>query len=198
MRYRKHNIPEINSSSTADIAFLLMIFFLIAGSLNSVTGIYRKMNPAQTEEILKKKRDIEERNLLNLTIDTQNQVVYKGEVIAFLQLKEICKTFIDNPNNVDFLPRKESVDIPGIGVYSTTSNHNIALEISREANYQTYLSVLNKIMTAYSELQNEASHTIFHQSFNQLTLEQREAIRQIYPVHISEKEPDSETKGGAQ
>jgi biopolymer transport protein ExbD len=197
MRYRKRKIPEINSSSTADIAFLLMIFFLVAGSLTSVNGIYRKMNPAKTAELLKK-RDIEKRNLLRLTIDNRNQVVCEEEIIALPQLKEVCKTFIDNPNQLDFLPRKESIDVPEIGVYPVSSKHTISLEISREANYQTYQSVLNEILIAYNELQNEAAHAVFQKSFTRLTLEQKEAIRQIYPVHIAEKESDSPTKGGEQ
>ena len=54
MQRRKKKIPQLNSSSTADMAFLLLIFFLITSSFDSMTGIYRKMTPMQAEEILKK------------------------------------------------------------------------------------------------------------------------------------------------
>jgi biopolymer transport protein ExbD len=192
MQHRKKKIPQINSSSTADIAFLLLIFFLITSSFDSMTGIYRKMSPAQAEEVLKKKRDIEGRNLLEIAIDENNKIRYDEQTLTLLELKSIVKTFIANPNDVDFLPEKEEKEIPGIGIYRLSSRHNISLEISREAKYQTYISVLGAMTSAYNELRREAALTIFAQSFDRLTPEQKSAIREIYPQHISEKELDKE------
>jgi biopolymer transport protein ExbD len=196
MRYRKREIPQINASSTADIAFLLLIFFLITSSFDSMTGIYRKMNPVEAENVLKKKRDIEGRNLLQITIDENNQVRYNEQILPLPELRNLTKTFIDNPNHVDFLPGKEQRDLPGIGMYPVSSLHNISLEISREARYQTYLSVLNEMTAAYRELRNEASQSIFGKPFDRLTQEEQTAVREIYPQHITEKEPDTEKEGG--
>jgi biopolymer transport protein ExbD len=196
MRYRRKKIPQINSSSTADIAFLLLIFFLVTSSFDSMTGIYRKMNPAQAEEALKKKRDIEGRNLLAIVMDENNQIWCSGQTLTLLELKNILKTFIDNPNNQDFLPQKEEKDLPGIGIYRISSKHNISLEISREASYQIYLSVLNTMTSAYNELRNEAALAVFEKSFDRLTTEQQAVIREIYPQRISEKEPEIKTEGG--
>jgi biopolymer transport protein ExbD len=195
MRYRKRKIPQINSGSTADIAFLLLIFFLITSSFDSMTGIYRKMNPAQAEEVLKKKRDIEGRNLLEIVIDENNEIRYDEQTLTLLELKNIVKTFIANPNDVNFLSQKEEKEIPGIGIYRISSKHNISLEISREAKYQTYLSVLGAMTGAYNELRREVAFAIFEQSFDRLTPEQKSAIREIYPQHIFEKELNKE--GGA-
>jgi biopolymer transport protein ExbD len=195
MRYRKRKIPQINSSSTADIAFLLLIFFLITSSFDSMTGIYRKLNPAEAENVLKKKRDIEGRNLLSIIIDENNQVRYGEQILSLPELRNLAKTFIANPNNVGFLPEKESKYLPGIGIYPVSSKHNISLEISREARYQTYLSVLNEITAAYNELRHEASHSVFQKPFKQLTQEEQTLIREIYPQHITENEPDTEKKG---
>ncbi|MDR1437304.1 MAG: biopolymer transporter ExbD [Candidatus Symbiothrix sp.] len=196
MRYRKRKIPQINSSSTADIAFLLLIFFLITSSFDSMTGIYRKMNPAEAENILKKKRDIESRNLLSITIDENNQIRYGEQELTLPELKNMAKTFIANPNNAGFLPEKENREFPGTGTYPVTSKHNISLEISREARYQTYLSALNEITAAYNELRNETAISLFQKNFNQLTPEEQTLIREIFPQHITEKEPDQEKEGG--
>jgi biopolymer transport protein ExbD len=196
MKRWKRGIPQINSSSIADIAFLLLIFFLITSSFDSMTGIYRKMNPAQAEEVLKKKRDIEGRNLLKITIDENNRIAYGEQTLALPELKNMVKTFIDNPNEVGFLPQKEERDLFGIGIYKVSSKHNISLEINRNASYQTYLSVLNVMIEAYNELRNEAARSIFQKSFDRLTLEQQESIREIYPQQISEKEPETEKIGG--
>jgi biopolymer transport protein ExbD len=163
-----------------------------------MTGIYRKMSPAQAEEALSKKRDIEGRNLLEITLDKNNQIVYGEQTLTFPELRNMVKTFIANPNNVDFLPQKEEMDISGIGIYQVTSKHNISLKISREANYQAYLSVLNELAGAYNELRNETAQSVFQKSFDRLKPEQKESIREIYPQHISEKELETETKGGVQ
>lgn len=163
-----------------------------------MTGIYRQMNPAQAEETLKKKRDIEGRNLLEIVIDKNNAIRYGEQILTFPELKNIVKTFIDNPNNLDFLSQKEEKELPGIGIHPISSRHNILLEINREAKYQTYLSVLNAMTSAYNELRNEAAHAIWGQSFDRLTPEQKSAIREIYPQRISEKEPEAETEGGRQ
>lgn len=154
------------------------------------------MNPAQAEEALKKKRDIEGRNLLAIVMDENNQIWCSGQTLTLLELKNILKTFIDNPNNQDFLPQKEEKDLPGIGIYRISSKHNISLEISREASYQIYLSVLNTMTSAYNELRNEAALAVFEKSFDRLTTEQQAVIREIYPQRISEKEPEIKTEGG--
>jgi hypothetical protein len=157
-----------------------------------MTGIYRKMNPVQAEEMFKKKRDIEGRNLLEIIIDENNRIRYNEQTLTLPELKNMVKTFIDNPNNQDFLPQKEEKEIAGIGIYRISSKHNISLEISRKANYQTYLSTLNVMTSAYNELRNEAAFAIFEQSFDRLNPEQKSAIREIYPQHISEKEMEKE------
>jgi biopolymer transport protein ExbD len=196
MAYHKHKIPQINSSSSADIAFLLLIFFLIASSLDSRTGIYRKMNPSTSQEVLKKRKDIQERNFIAFTIDKDNRLIYDKEPIPLKDIKELSKAFIANPDNLDFLPEKEPVEVAEIGVFPVTAKHVISLEISRSAKYQVYISILNELTAAYNELRSEIALTFFNQSFERLTQEQQEAIRTIYPLRISEIEIDSATEGG--
>ena len=188
MQHRKRKVPLLNSSSTADIAFLLLIFFLVTSSLDSQLGIYRKMSADHAKEVLQNRTSIVKRNFIRFVIDDDNNVLYDDELVSFSELRDISKTFIANPDDLDFLPEKEQVEILNVGLFPVSEKHIISLEISRKANYQTYLSVLNEIMAAYNELRNEVAHSLFYISFDQLTIEQKSAIRQIYPLRIVEKE----------
>ncbi|GHT55718.1 biopolymer transporter ExbD [Bacteroidia bacterium] len=165
---RQKRKPGISSSASADIAFLLLVFFLITSSLDMQTGIYRRMDASAAEDALKQRTNILERNLLELTIDENSQLIYNDSVFDTNNLRELSKTFIANPNHVDFLPEDPS-------------KHVINLKISREANYETYLLVLNELTAAYNELRKASNDT----------------LRTLYPMHISETElADNQTKGG--
>jgi biopolymer transport protein ExbD len=174
-RKRKHKIPEINSSSSADIAFLLLVFFLVTSSFDSKTGIYRKMSAPVAETVLKKRMDIQQRNLLTLTIDAENHIWYEKEEIPVEEIRDLGKVFIANS------------DIP---------RHVISLEIDREAKYQTYLSVVSELTAAYNELRSEAANADFHTSWLRLTAEQKDSIQAAYPMHISEIEMNAAEEGG--
>ncbi|MDR1682613.1 MAG: biopolymer transporter ExbD [Candidatus Symbiothrix sp.] len=191
MRFNRQ-IPQINASSSADIAFLLLVFFLITSSFDSKTGIYRKMPAPAVENAIHKRMDIEQRNLLTLQINADNRILYENEEIPLKNIRELGKRFVSNAENSDFLPEKEILDIPEIGETAVTSRHVINLEVHPESTYQTYISVLGELNAAYDELRNEAANTLFQSSFLQLTLEQKDAIRKAYPVRISE----SDRKGG--
>ncbi|GHV55785.1 biopolymer transporter ExbD [Bacteroidia bacterium] len=175
MNFRKRKAPEINSTSSADIAFLLLVFFLVTSSFDAKTGIYRKQAAPESENVQKQKMDIQQKNLLELTIDTDNRVIYNEEEIPVNKIRELGKTFITG---------------------SDISRHVISLEVNRDARYQTYLSVISELTAAYDELRNEAAYTDFQHSFLYLTTEQKDSIRAAYPMHISETELHAEKKGG--
>ena len=170
MRFRKRKIPQVNSSSSADIAFLILIFFLVTSSMDPKTGFYRRLNPPVPEDAIKEKIDIQERNLLVFTIDSDNRITYNNkETIALSEVKSLSKLFITN---------------------STISEHSISLEVDRKASYQSYISMLNELTLAYNELRNELAISSLHNPFGQLSPEQQEDIRAIYPFRVSEIEID--------
>ena len=183
---RKNRIPEINSSASADIAFLLLIFFLLTTSLEKTKGIYRRLPPVTPEQVVIKKEDILKRDLLSVFISSDNQIKIGEELIPFSDLKNIIGTFIDNPENEMDLPEKIQETIPLLGVVDITKNHVIVLRISENANYETYISALNEIVSAYNELREMFSHRMFGKSYKFLNLEQCEAVRLVYPQKISE------------
>ncbi|MDR0834268.1 MAG: biopolymer transporter ExbD [Candidatus Symbiothrix sp.] len=138
-RKSKKQRPGISSSASADIAFLLLVFFLITSSLESQTGIYRRMDAPAAEKALKKRAPVLDRNLLELALNEHSQLIYNDSVFALENLRELSQTFITNPNHVDFLPE-------------TPDKHVIRLQISRDADYQSYLSVLSELHASYSPI----------------------------------------------
>ncbi|GHT60239.1 hypothetical protein AGMMS50239_08800 [Bacteroidia bacterium] len=184
----KRSMPAFNATSSADIAFILLLFFLISGSLSSKTGIYRRLLPDTSEAKLKKKIDIEERNFITFSIDENNAIFMENEPVKLYEIRDIAEKFIANPENSDYLPEKKEIEIPELGLVSVTPHAVINFEISRKASYQTYISVLGELTAAYDDLRNELANKRFDKSFERLSEDQQAAIREAYPFRISEKE----------
>ena len=191
----KRDIPQLNSTSSADVAFILLLFFLLTGSLDSKSGIYRRLAPAVPETAIIKNNSIEDRNLLSLSIRDDNTVYLNAEPLPLMQVREIAKIFIDNPEGKDFLPQKNFYDIPDLGNVLASRDAVIHLEFSRKSNYQTYVSVLSELTAAYNELRNEWALEQFRKPFVDLSEEQQTAVREVYPLQISEKEIAEEEVG---
>jgi len=182
------DIPPINSTTSADIAFILLLFFLFTGSLDSKSGIYRRLVPPISETAVKERNPIEERNILSISIRNDNGIYLKDELLQLSEIRLTAKVFIDNPDNKDFLPQKTVFDIPGFGSLPASRDAVINLEFSRNSNFQTYISVLSELTAAYDELRNEWALEKFKKPFLDLSEEQQAAIREVYPLQISEKE----------
>ena len=184
----KRSIPTFNATSSADIAFILLLFFLLSGSLSSKTGIYRQLLPDTSEAKLKKKIDIEKRNFVTFSINENNTVFMEDEPVKLYEIRDIAKKFIINPENSDYLPEKQEIEIPELGLVSVTPHAVVNFEISRKTSYQTYISVLGELSAAYDDLRNELANKRFDKSFDRLTEERQAAIREVYPLRIAEKE----------
>ncbi len=185
---KKRRVPGINSSSSADIAFLLLVFFLVTTSIDTDKGIQRRLPPPIESGEIKTKTDIEKRNLLEIYINRENRIMVGEEEVAITQLKEIVKEFISNPQNLPHLPEKENIEIPFFGMYPVTTKHVIALQNDVSTKYQAYINVQNELTAAYNELRNELAKQKFNKTFAELNDEGKKAILAIYPRRISEAE----------
>lgn len=92
-------VPEINSSSTADIAFLLLIFFLITTSMDTDRGLARQLPPPPEKDQVDNDVVVKDRNVLQIFLNFQNQLMCGGEIVDVKQLREKAKEFIANPYN---------------------------------------------------------------------------------------------------
>jgi biopolymer transport protein ExbD len=189
MSRKKRSIPQVNSSSSADIAFMLLIFFLITTSMDTDRGLARRLPPPVPKEQKDVDVDIKKRNLLIVLINSNNQILCGDQYVDIKQLKDLVKDFVQNPYNDEHKPEKVEEDIPFFGKQMVTKNHIISLMNDRGTDYQAYIDVQNELARAYNELRNEVSKEKFGKVFDALTQEQQDAVIQIYPQKISEAEP---------
>lgn len=186
---KKRKTPGINGSSSADIAFMLLIFFLITTSMDTDKGLARRLPPPVPKEQKNEDVDIKKRNLLVVLINSSNQILCGDQFIDIKQLKEKVKEFIENPYNDEHKPEKVEVDVPFFGKQMVTKNHIISLQNDRGTEYQAYIDVQNELAAAYNELRNDVSKKKFGKVFADLDEEQQKAVQMIYPQKISEAEP---------
>ena len=185
----KRKTPGINGSSSADIAFMLLIFFLITTSMDTDQGLARRLPPPVPKDQKKQDVDINKRNLLVVLINSQNQILCGDQFVDIKQLKDKVKEFIDNPYNDADKPEKVEEDVPFFGKVMTAKKHVISLQNDRGTEYQAYIKVQNELAKAYNELRDNVSRKKFGMPFAELDEEQQKAVQQIYPQKISEAEP---------
>ena len=185
---RSRETPEVNAGSMADIAFLLIIFFIITATIKSDVGISRKLPPMPDKEELDKPQEIPAQNLFIVLVNANNQLLVEGEFIDISQLTEKTKEFVANPTNNPELSDKKEVDVP---IFGTTliSKGIVSLQNDRGTSYETYIAVQNELARAYNELRNEFALKKFGKEYEFLNDEQKDAIRDVYPQRISEAEP---------
>jgi len=186
---KKRLIGEINSSSMADIAFLLLIFFLVTTSMGSSTGLSRRLPQPLLKDQVIPPVDINKRNIFIVKINSQNQLLVQGEELSIKQLRERAKEFIKNPNNDEKLPVLSKVNIPLLGEMDVTKDHVVSLQNDVDTQYQAYIDVQNELVAAYNELRNELSKEKFGKLFADLDEKQQDAVQSVYPQKISEAEP---------
>ena len=190
MARKKRKAPGVNASSSADIAFMLLIFFLITTSMDTDKGLPRRLPPPVPKDQKQNDAvDIKKRNLLIVLINMNNQVLCGDEYIDIKQLKEKAKEFIDNPNNDEHKPEKVEVDVPYFGKQMVTKNHIISLQNDRGTTYSAYIQVQNELAAAYGELRDAISEKKYGKKFADLEEEKQAAVQMIYPQKISEAEP---------
>ncbi len=187
-RRKKREVPQVNSSASADIAFLLLVFFLVASSMGTEKGIFRRLLPKVSENAVKVKKEIQKRDFLEIKINPDNSLYCNETPLDLSDLKEIATNFISNPENNDSLPEKNEKEITYLGKIAVTSNHVISLKVSRDASYDTYLSVQNELSAAYNHLRNELSQSRFNKLFVALDAEHQLSVRDVYPQRIMESE----------
>ncbi len=183
----KREVQEINAGSMADIAFLLLIFFLVATTMNVDTGLQRVLPPfsdqTQNQEV-----EVKKRNLLLVFVNKFDDIQVAGERMDITQVKDKAKEFILNAANSPDLPEKVDTEIDLIGSYPV-SQGVISLQNDRGTSYNKYIMVQNELTRAFNEVRNEVSLQKFGRSFAELDEKEREAITKAVPLKISEAEP---------
>ncbi len=189
MARKKRKVPGLNASSTADISFILLIFFLVTTSMDTDSGLARRLPPPPEENQEDAQIDVKERNVLNILINAAGTIRCNNEAIEISQVCEKAKEFINNESNRPDLPEKHLKNIPLLGQCAITDKHVISVQTHRGTPYNVYFQVQNELIRAYNELRDELSKAKFGKLYSALSEEQQEAIREYYPQKISEAEP---------
>ncbi len=185
----KRSAPEINAGSMADIAFLLLIFFLVTTTMDVDTGLMRRLPPIPDKDQKDTDDKIKERNVFVVLINKNNNLLVENEVIDLLSLREKAKEFIANPEDLDNLPEKDYKEIQFFGRVYVPRNPIISLRNDRGTSYGTYLMVQNELLAAKNELRNEISSQKFNKKYEDLDEDQQAAVKQYYTSVLSEAEP---------
>ena len=189
---KKKNIPEINASSQADIAFTVLIFFLVVSTMDIDTGIVRMLPPMADPNVKQEDIKVKERNLLLVFVSGSGNIMAGGKVISLNALKDKAKEFILNPLDDKNLPEKKVTDIemPDGSKWSyPVSEGVISLQNTRDTSYQVYIQVQNELTRAFNEVRDEASMSKFGKKFADLDDAERKVITKAIPMKISEAEP---------
>jgi biopolymer transport protein ExbD len=191
MARKKRTPPEINAGSMADIAFLLLIFFLVTTTMDVDTGLQRMLPPPLPPD-MPEPPEIKQRNVFVVLVNANNQLLVEGDWLDIRNLRKKAKEFIANPTDKGDLPEKEMKEVPFFGMYPV-SKQVISLQNDRGTSYETYIRVQNELAAAYNELRNELALSKFGKSYDDLVRlgdkEKTDAIKAIYPQRISEAEP---------
>lgn len=184
----RREVPEINSSSMADIAFMLLIFFLVATTMDFDEGLNRMLPPIVDKPIDDPNIEIRERNIFVVLVNKDDLLLVEGRPMDVSQVLQATKEFILNPTRAENLPEFVSTSIPLLGKRDV-SKGVVSLQNDRGTSYGMYIEVQNELVRAYNEVRNLAAKEEFGKDFDDLEEDQMEAIRKLIPQRISEAEP---------
>jgi len=182
--------PTLNAMQTADMAFIMLCFFMMVTTMGSEFGLIRQLPPWVEHNPNDKGDKINERNVLVVKINVQNQLLVNNEYMEMSQLRAKTKDFFNINNSGEQYPEKETVELPFIGSINVNKTAIVSLQNDRGTAYRTYIQAQNELSAAINELRDEFSLQRFAARYENLTSEQQDVVgNQIYKMAISEAEP---------
>jgi hypothetical protein len=147
----KRSAPEVNAGSMADIAFLLLIFFLVTTTIETDSGLNRKLPPMEDQV---DPPIIREKNIFTVVVNKNDQLLVEEELTDIKDLRSLAVAFLDNGGGVG----EEACDYC-LGERNESSSDNpdkaiISLKNNRETSYKVYIAIQNELVAAYNELRN--------------------------------------------
>ncbi|WP_025741369.1 ExbD/TolR family protein [Aquimarina pacifica] len=194
--------PEVNAGSMADIAFLLLIFFLVTTTIETDSGISRKLPPPQEENV--EPPILKQKNIFVVELNKNNDLLVEEVPMELKDLREAAMKFLDNGGG-----RGDEACDYCAGARDPSSSDNptkavISLRNNRETNYATYIAVQNELVAAYTTLRNREAQRLFGKSFVQMKKDLKDVnysgnkirlkedikkIQFLFPEKLSEAEP---------
>jgi biopolymer transport protein TolR len=200
---RRAGAPEVNAGSMADIAFLLLIFFLVTTTIETDAGLDRMLPPIEPpdDEVV-----IKQKNIFQVNINKNGQLLADNELIELRDLREKAIAFLDNGGAAQGTPEYCSY-CKGARDASSSDNPDkaiISLKNDRETKYSTYITVQNELVGAYNDLRNREAQRLFGRDFTTMEAEylnpetssavkdelkdKVKRIQELFPQKLSEAE----------
>jgi biopolymer transport protein ExbD len=195
----RRSAPEVNAGSMADIAFLLLIFFLVTTTIETDQGINRKLPPMEPPE---EDIQIREKNIFTVLVNRNDQLLVEDNLMELSDLREAAIAFLDNGgdgscNYCQGEKDPSSSDNPEKAI--------ISLQNDAETSYGAYIAVQNELVAAYYFLRDRAAKAKFNKTFREMEsmfedpstpdrIKERlepllKEIQEMYPQKLSEAEP---------
>lgn len=172
----------------ADIAFMLLIFFLVTTTMDIDTGITRRLPPPLDPS--QEPPDVKERNIFKVLVNSKDNLMVEGVPTDIRDLKDMAKEFLTNPGRREDLPEMKLENIPNLGEV-WVSKGIISLKNDRGTSYDMYIQVQNELAAAINELRDELALDKFGLKFSKLTDQALiDAVQGAIPVAVSEAEPE--------
>lgn len=171
IRRKQRETPGLNTTSTADISFMLLIFFLVTTSMDVDKGLLRQL-PSPEPQKKEQQTVVDKANLMALRLTAGDTLLVNGKPMQVSQLKEETIRF----------------------VHRLGKKHLISIESDRDADYSLYFQMQNQLMEAYSQLRNETAQKKYHRDYALLNNDQKEQVRNICPQRITESYANAMTQ----
>lgn len=171
IRRKQRETPGLNTTSTADISFMLLIFFLVTTSMDVDKGLLRQL-PSHEPQKKEQQTVVDKANLMELRLTAGDTLLVNGKPMQVSQLKEETIRF----------------------VHRLGKKHLISIESDRDADYNLYFQMQNQLMEAYSQLRNETAQKKYHRNYALLNNDQKEQVRNICPQRITESYANAMTQ----
>ncbi|MDC0514257.1 biopolymer transporter ExbD [Flavobacteriaceae bacterium] len=201
----KRSAPEVNAGSMADIAFLLLIFFLVTTTIETDSGLNRKLPPMEDQV---DPPIIREKNIFTVVVNKNDQLLVEEELTDIKDLRSLAVAFLDNGGGLG----DEACDYCQ-GERDEASSDNpdkaiISLKNNRETSYKVYIAIQNELVAAYNELRNREFLRLYpNVGLNFVDAQKKyddprtsadaaeelkpklDVVKQMYPQKLSEAEP---------
>lgn len=161
-RRKRREVPGLNTTSTADISFMLLVFFLVTTSMDADKGMNRQLPPKPDEK--QEQMDVDRSKVMSLALSEDGSL-----------------TVDEKPAEISRIRRQLKEFIVGEG-----PSHIIELKTDRKCSYDTYFQLQNEIVRSYREIRDVAAKQQFGKPYNKCSEEQRESLMDKYPQRVQE------------
>jgi len=181
--------PQLNGTQTADMAFVILCFFMMVTTMGTDYGLIRQL-PPWVEQTNTEGDKINQRNVFVVAISQANDMLVRNEYRTIADLRPMAKEFFDINNAGDHFPEKEARDLPLVGTIYVNKTALVSLQNDRGTAYRIYIQAQNELAGAINELRDEFCMQYFGRKYEDCNEDQQDLVgKQVYPMAISEAEP---------